>query len=35
MTPLRKLMTAGASVDANCLADLARPVRDTVKAALG
>lgn len=35
MTPLRRLMTAGAGVDADCLADPARPVRDTVKAALG
>lgn len=35
MTPLRRLMTAGASVDASCLADPARPVRETVKAALG
>jgi 3-phenylpropionate/trans-cinnamate dioxygenase ferredoxin reductase subunit len=35
MTPLRRLMTAGASVDADRLADPARPVRDTVKAALG
>jgi 3-phenylpropionate/trans-cinnamate dioxygenase ferredoxin reductase subunit len=34
MTPLRKLMTAGASVDAHRLADPLRPVRDTVKAAL-
>nr|WP_314623341.1 FAD-dependent oxidoreductase [uncultured Noviherbaspirillum sp.] len=34
MTPLRKLMTAGAVVDAGQLADLSRPVRDTVKAAL-
>jgi 3-phenylpropionate/trans-cinnamate dioxygenase ferredoxin reductase subunit len=35
MTPLRRLMTAGASVDADLLADPARPVRDIVKAALG
>jgi 3-phenylpropionate/trans-cinnamate dioxygenase ferredoxin reductase subunit len=35
MTPLRKLMTAGAGVDADSLADPARPVRETVKAALG
>jgi 3-phenylpropionate/trans-cinnamate dioxygenase ferredoxin reductase subunit len=35
MTPLRRLMSAGASVDADRLADPARPVRDTVKAALG
>jgi len=35
MTPLRKLMSAGASVDASLLADPARPVRETVKAALG
>jgi 3-phenylpropionate/trans-cinnamate dioxygenase ferredoxin reductase subunit len=35
MTPLRRLMTAGASIDADRLADPARPVRDTVKAALG
>lgn len=34
MTPLRRLMTAGASVDAARLADPALPVRDAVKAAL-
>ena len=35
MTPLRRLMTAGASIDADLLADPAQPLRDTVKAALG
>jgi 3-phenylpropionate/trans-cinnamate dioxygenase ferredoxin reductase subunit len=35
MTPLRRLMTAGASVDPDRLADPAQPVRETVKAALG
>jgi 3-phenylpropionate/trans-cinnamate dioxygenase ferredoxin reductase subunit len=34
MTPLRRLMAANASVDADHLADPARPVRNTVKAAL-
>jgi 3-phenylpropionate/trans-cinnamate dioxygenase ferredoxin reductase subunit len=35
MTPLRRLMAAGASIDAERLADPAQRVRDTVKAALG
>jgi 3-phenylpropionate/trans-cinnamate dioxygenase ferredoxin reductase subunit len=35
MTPLRRLMTAGACIDAQRLADPAQSLRDTVKAALG
>jgi 3-phenylpropionate/trans-cinnamate dioxygenase ferredoxin reductase subunit len=35
MTPLRRLMTAGASVDPDRLVDPGQPVRETVKTALG